>query len=261
MVQGCTKYLRFIISIDRVQVDLEKVEVIHNWKQLTIVQGVQLFLGFCNFYQCFICNYKRIVAPLTQLTCKDYTFDFDHACIQAFEKLYTALNHAPLLAHFDIDQQCLIKIDASNIVIVAIFSQLGLDGKQHLVAYFSKSIALVEMNYPIYNKEILAIVQAFEHWHLELKGTDHLVEVLIDYKALEYFISTKSLFARQAHWAKILLQYNFKILYQLGKINKVDPLTQIDTNTNALNYTKESSQKQQLISIDYLDLQIVEELK
>ena len=55
------------------------------------------------------------------------------------------------------------------------------------------------MNYLIHNKEILAIVQAFEHWQAELEGTDYLVEVLIDYKVLEYFISTKALSARQAH--------------------------------------------------------------
>ena len=54
------------------------------------------------------------------------------------------------------------------------------------------------MNYLIYNKEMLAIIQAFEHWRLELKGIDYLVEVLIDYKALEYFISTKALSSRQA---------------------------------------------------------------
>jgi hypothetical protein len=64
--------------------------------------------------------------------------------------------------------------------------------------YFSKSIALAEINYSIYNKEILAIVQAFEYWQAELEGTDYLVEVFTDYKTLEYFISTKVLLARQA---------------------------------------------------------------
>ena len=59
-------------------------------------------------------------------------------------------------------------------------------------------MALAEMNYPIYNKEMLAIVQAFEHWQAELEGTDYLVRVLTNYKALEYFISTKALSARQA---------------------------------------------------------------
>ena len=59
-------------------------------------------------------------------------------------------------------------------------------------------MALAKMNYLIYDKEMLAIVQAFEHWWSELEGTDHPVEVLTDYKALEYFMSTKALSARRA---------------------------------------------------------------
>jgi RNase H-like domain found in reverse transcriptase len=65
-------------------------------------------------------------------------------------------------------------------------------------------MAPAEMNYPIHDKEMLAIVRAFEHWRSELEGTDHPVEVLTDHKALEYFMSTKALSARQARWAEIL---------------------------------------------------------
>ena len=73
----CTKYLGFIISTDSVEVDLEKVEAIRNWKYPTTVKGVQSFLGFCNFYRRFIRNYGHITAPLTQLTCKDHAFQFN----------------------------------------------------------------------------------------------------------------------------------------------------------------------------------------
>jgi hypothetical protein len=116
------------------------------------------------------------------------------------------------------------------------------------------------MNYPIYNKEMLAIVQAFEHWQAELEGTDHPVEVLTDYKALEYFINTKALSGQQACWAEVLFYYNFKILYQPGCTNKADPLTQMDTDTADLNCTKASAYQQQLLETDCLDLKIVREL-
>jgi hypothetical protein len=162
---------------------------------------------------------------LTQLTKKDYIFDFNTNCVQAFKKLQKALTNALLLTHFNVDQHCLLETDASNTVIAAVFSQRGLDGEWHLVAYFSKSMALAKMNYPIHDKEMLAIVQAFEHWRLELEGTNHLVEVLTNYKALEYFMSTKALSTRQARWAKILSRYNFKILYCPRSANIADPLT------------------------------------
>jgi RNase H-like domain found in reverse transcriptase len=100
---------------------------------------------------------------LTQLTQKEHAFDFNLDCVQAFKKLCTTLIKALLLTHFDVDKHYLLETDALDTVIAAVFSQLGLDGKWHLVAYFSKSIALAEMNYPIHDKEMLAIVQAFEH--------------------------------------------------------------------------------------------------
>jgi RNase H-like domain found in reverse transcriptase len=118
-------------------------------------------------------------------------------------------------------------------------------------------MAPAEMNYPIHDKEMLAIVRAFEHWRSELEGTDHLVEVLTDHKALEYFISTKALSARQACWAEVLSQYNFKILYRPGSTNTADPLTQIDTDTADLNYTKALACQQQLLETDCLDPKIV----
>ena len=69
-----TKYLSFVISTNSIEVNLEKVKAIYNQKYLTTIKGIQSFLKFCNFYQCFIPNYKHIIASLTQLTYKDHAF-------------------------------------------------------------------------------------------------------------------------------------------------------------------------------------------
>ena len=70
------------------------------------------------------------------------------------------LIRAPLLAHYDADSQCLLETDASDTVVAAVFSQKGLDDEWHPVGYFSKTMAPAETNYPIYDKEMLAIVKA-----------------------------------------------------------------------------------------------------
>jgi hypothetical protein len=56
----------------------------------------------------------------------------------------------------------------------------------------------LELNYDIYNKEILAIIRALEEWRAELKGlqAEHLFLIYLDHRALEYFITTKKLLAR-----------------------------------------------------------------
>jgi len=52
----------------------------------------------------------------------------------------------------------MLKIDASNGVIVGILSQLYLDGKWYPIAFFSKIIDPAEYNYKVYNKEMLIII-------------------------------------------------------------------------------------------------------
>jgi hypothetical protein len=67
------------------------------------------------------------------------------------------------------------------------------------VAYYSKIIILAEINYLIHDKEILAIIRALETWRLELEGTPTYIQIVLDYKALEYFMITKALTSRQAY--------------------------------------------------------------
>ena len=48
-----------------------------------------------------------------------------------------------------------------------------------------------ECNYDIYNKELLIIIYAFEKWRPELKGAAEQIQVITDYKNLEYFMIIK----------------------------------------------------------------------
>jgi hypothetical protein len=72
------------------------------------------------------------------------------------------------------------------------------------IAYFSKVMVLAKYNYTVYDKELLAIIRAFEEWKAELGALAELIQVYLDYKALEYFMTKKSLSARQARWAELL---------------------------------------------------------
>jgi hypothetical protein len=83
-----------------------------------------------------------------------------------------------------------------------------------------------ECNYEIYDKELLAIVRAFEEWRPELAGTEEPIKILTDHKNLAYFMSTKQLNRRQARWAEFLSEFNFKITYRPGTLGtKPDSLT------------------------------------
>src|SRR5207245_9333659 len=84
-----------------------------------------------------------------------------------------------------------VESDSSNYATSGILSQVEPDGSTLPVAYFSKKLAPAEYNYEIYDKELLAIIRCFEQWRPELEGAAFLIEVLSDYKNLQYFCTTK----------------------------------------------------------------------
>ena len=57
---------------------------------------------------------------------------------------------------------------------------------------------LAKINYLIHDKEMLAIIRALEAWRLELEGSTTRIRIVLDHKALEYFMTTKALSRRQA---------------------------------------------------------------
>jgi hypothetical protein len=81
---------------------------------------------------------------------------------------------------------------ASDGAIGAVYSQKHEDGL-HPVVYFPRKITSAELNYDIYDKELLAIVEALREWRVYLQGANFPVTILIDYKNLIYFTITKDL--------------------------------------------------------------------
>ena len=103
-----------------------------------------------------------------------------------------------------------IECDASDFTTRAVLSQLTPDGKWHPCAYISKLLSLTERNYPIYDKELLAIIRAFEAWRHYLEGTENPVDVWTDHKNLKWFRSSQKLNCQQARWSLYLLHFNYR---------------------------------------------------
>ena len=93
------KYLGFIIEAgESVSAEPEKVKAIVEWKAPVSVKGVRSFLGFANFYRCFIDKFSEIAAPLTNLTKKNSTWKWGEEENLAFERLKSIFATAPVLA-------------------------------------------------------------------------------------------------------------------------------------------------------------------
>jgi len=207
--------------------DVAKTKAIRNWLTPSHVKQVQSFIGFANFYQHFIVNFSETVTPLTCLTRIDTQFSWGSEHQDAFYKLKLAFTRVPVLAHFDPVNLTVVDTDASDYAIVAIISLISPeDGDLHPIAFFSRGMKPAEINYEIYNKELLVIFEAFQQWQNYLEGSTHAVLVLLDHKNLEYFATTKQLTHRQVRWSEYLSGFNYLIWYHAGRLGtKPDALT------------------------------------
>ena len=142
--------------------ELTKVEAIKNWPIPTNTIEVRGFTGFANFYRMFIKNYSDIARPLYDLTRKDVEFGWKAEHEQAFQRVKDLVAEEPVMLLPDPTKQYELETDASNFALGAQLSQRDDNGKLHPVVYFSKKLSGPALNYPVYDKELMAIIEAFK---------------------------------------------------------------------------------------------------
>src|SRR5882724_8688231 len=94
----------------------------------TKVKDIQSFLSFANFYHRFIYGYSEITVLLTHLTRKGTPWHFSDECHSAFEALKKAFTTAPVLTHWILDTQIIVKTDTSDYALAAVLSITTPDG-------------------------------------------------------------------------------------------------------------------------------------
>ncbi len=125
---------------------------------------------------------------------KNILLIWDEFCIKIFKKLKKLMTSNLILQYFNSRKKTYVKYDVSDYIIEGILSQKELNGELYLITYYLSSMSSVERNYVIYDKELLVIIRCFKEWGSELQSTEEdAIKMLIDYKALKYFILIKKL--------------------------------------------------------------------
>jgi hypothetical protein len=204
-----------------------KLEVIRTWPRPKNVHEVRQFLGLAGYYRRFVKDFAKMAAPLQELLKeadapegkkkrKFRPVNWTASCETAFQSLKDALMSKPVLMQPNRMLEFIIETDASEWAVGSVLLQAGEDGMLHPVAFDGRKLTGAERNYPVHEKELLAIKEALRAWRCYIdNGTT--TTIVTDHESLQYLADTKKYSKRLARWVAEFQEYSLTIKYRKGK--------------------------------------------
>jgi hypothetical protein len=219
-------FLGHHISPKGIEADGKKVERIVNWPRPQSATQVRQFLGLVRYISTFLPGITEFTRVLNELTLKEYDCAFpewSQKYENAFQKIKEAVISRECLTTIDHEMmpenKIFVTTDASDYQSGGVLSFGPTWETARPVVFDSMTFKGAELNYPVHEKEMLAVIRALKRWRSDLIGVPFTVYT--DHKTLENFGSQKDLSRRQARWMEFLSQYDCKIVYVKGEDNSV----------------------------------------
>ncbi|KAE8991932.1 hypothetical protein PR002_g20703 [Phytophthora rubi] len=178
-------FLGCFLGKDGVRADPEKVCASAQWPVPVSQKDLRKWLGLANYLHKYSANYAEMARPLTNLLKKDAVWPWTSEAQQAFEATKNSLQSTAILALPDEDRPF--------------------------------SVA-AEKNYPVHDKELLAMKYALVKFRVHLLGQKPFV-IYTDHASLRTATSSPHLSQRMAQWLSFFAEYNFTVEYKAGKQN------------------------------------------
>ncbi|KAF1321798.1 reverse transcriptase, partial [Globisporangium splendens] len=211
-VLGC------FVGKNGVRADPEKVKAIDDWPTPQNVKQLRQWLGLANYLHKYTRNYAALVQPLTSLLKKDNEWEWSEEHQAAFAEAKKSLREAPVLALADHEEPFHVVCDASDYAIGCALMQHDGEGKERVVSHQSRQPRPAERNYPVHNKELLAMKYALAKFRVYLLGEEQFA-IYTDHASLRTAAKTPHLSQRMARWLSFFAEYNFVVHYKPGKPN------------------------------------------
>ncbi|GJT53481.1 reverse transcriptase domain-containing protein [Tanacetum coccineum] len=188
------------ISKSGIEVDRAKVDVIAKLPPPTIVKRIRSFLGHAGFYRRFIQAFSKIARPMTHLLEKDTPFFLSDECLASFKILKKKLTEAPILVSPDWDLPFELMCDASDFAVGSVLGQRK-DKYFSTIHYASKTLSDAQTHYTTTEKELLAVVYAFEKFRSYLVLS--MTIVYTDHSTLKFAIKKRAENLAAYHLSKL----------------------------------------------------------
>ena len=211
------KYLGHVVSGKGISTDPAKIEAIQAWETPRTPTQVRSFLGLAQYYRRFVKGFSQIAAPLHEAIIHgSKKIKWGKEQEEAFRKLKDVLSNPPVMAHPDFNKPFIIDVDASDVGIGAVLSQLYDDSKERVVAYQSYKFKPAERKWSTTEREFFALVTSCRLFKSYIYGRRFTIRT--DHQALLGIISKpKDLSPKWARWWSAMSGKNCKVIYRPGK--------------------------------------------
>ena len=119
----------------------------------------------------------------------------------AFEEAKSALSRAVLLSHPGRDVETTLTVDASDVAI-----EQKINGKFRPISFFSKKLSPAERKYLAFDRELLGIVSAIEHFRHFVEGRPFTIYT--DHKPLTLVLASQTERSpRQTHHLSFISEF------------------------------------------------------
>ncbi|POM76697.1 Pol protein [Phytophthora palmivora] len=163
-------------------------------------------------------GYAELARPLSDLLKKDADWVWEQQHQDAFDSIKANLQQAPVLALPDENKFFSVVCDASDYAIGCALLQKDDGGRERVISFQSRPLKPAERNYPVHDKELLAMKYILVNFRVHLLGSRPVV-IYTDHASLRTATNSPHLSQRMARWLSFFVEYNFRVEYKPGKLN------------------------------------------
>ena len=213
------EFLGHIFDATGVHIKEDYRQAVKEWPPLQDKADLDQFLGLINYFKNWIDGYSRICAPLNALRKKDAPWVWTNKQETAVNELKEALLRSPVLHYYRPDLETIVHTDASAYAIGGWIGQKDEQGEEHPIVYWSRKMLNRELNYSVYEQELLALVEMLRVGRPYLDGRPF--RACTDHRALQWLQTQAKSSKGQAGWIERLQAFDMTIEYVPGAQNHV----------------------------------------
>ena len=165
-------------------------------------------MGTIYFVRIFVPDFAQIVKPLQQMVKKNAQFKWTEIEKNAFNKIKTAVAHAPSLRSPNFDKDFILYTFASDDSLAAVLTQKEDGGDEFPIDFMSTSLQGAELNYPSIDKQAYTVFKAVKQFRPYI--LKNRTKVIVPYPAVRSLLIQKELGERRGNWVTALQEYDLE---------------------------------------------------